>query len=113
MQLDIKQRLLLSQILPTTGNVITLRLLEDIRKALSFPEEEIQALKLTFGPTGTRWDEDAETAKPKAIAIGKTAFNVICNELKRLNDIGQLHFEMIPLYDMFVEGKAEPDPVPE
>ncbi len=103
MLLNVKQRLLLLNIIPDEGNYDTLKIVRDQQNLLSFNEEELKRLKIVREGEMYQWDEAAD--EPVDISIGEMAFNVIKTALRRLNDEGKLQMEFLPLYEYFVEGE--------
>ncbi len=106
MNLTIKDRFLLLSILPHEGDISTIRIVRDLRAALSFSEEEHARLKVETrqSPQGTtfKWDETApQTAE---IEIKPKAFSVIQAALLELGNQKKLTEDFIPLWDAF-----EPD----
>lgn len=114
MKLTISERVSLLNVLPPQGNVVTLRIVQELRTELGFTEKELKAYKMKNTPSEgggsfITWDEDfAKTTKE--IKIGKVANGVIVGALKKLDRQQQLHITMLPLYDKFVDGKEEEKP---
>ena len=110
MDFNITDRFALLNILPMQGSIVTLRLVQELKMSLSFSEEEIEKWKinnkLIEGGAIVTWDEDF-TNETKDIKIGKATATVIKQILTRLSNQSQLRFDAIPLYEKFVEGKAE------
>ena len=70
MELSIKERLLLSGVLPQQGNIATLKIVRQLKEDLSFSEEEFKEINLQkSGEDGFRWDKDIS----KDIQIGEKA----------------------------------------
>lgn len=98
MELTVKERLVLLQALPPTGNLTELRIIRELRDGLSFSEEEHKEFGIVFGDTGVRWEDTAAT---KEIEIGDVARSIIVRRLKELNRQGQLtedHLDIIPKF---------------
>ena len=110
MKLNVGERIALLNVLPPQGNAVTLRIVNELQKELSFSEEEIKQLgiKNTVNPDGTtsiRWDIGMSDYQ-KDINIGEAAKGIITEQLKRLDAQNQLHITMLPLYEKFVEKDA-------
>lgn len=102
MILGVKERLILQAILPKEGNIITLRILQDVRSELSFDEGEIAMLKLETTDEGRMtWDQLMEPKCQKDISIGPTLFKLIRAELDKLNAEDKLPIDAISLWDKF------------
>ena len=102
MLLDIRDRLLILSVLPNEGNILTIRILRDLKNALSFTEEEIKEHGIKEAAEGfTTWNAPYS----KDIAIGEKATDIIKDVLKAKSDSRKLSIEMIDLYERFVETK--------
>ena len=133
MLLTIKERFAISSLLPSQGDILTLKDLRILREDLAVSQEdrkevqfftEFKCPKCAIGdvfpapvkcgicdawmrPTGqvgcSNWDFTKE------IAIPDYLFEVIITTLKRMNDHKQLKESHIGIYDRFV-GSKEPTP---
>lgn len=101
MELGVADRLRLLSILPSEGNLVTLKIVRDLQQELSFSEAELTALKVRQEGTRVMWDETAETLK--AIPIGEKATDIIVDRLKELNRQQKLTLEILPLYERFIK----------
>lgn len=109
MKLNIPERIILLNILPLEGDVITLRLLMELKKNLGFTEEEIAKWSLTTKIPQDKtpyvvWNDDF-TKETKDIIIGATMKSIITLQLRKLDESKKLRMEMISLYERFVDGK--------
>lgn len=114
MELRIAQRFLISNLLPEESNIDILRIVKELKMALSFSEEELKEKFIRReGDTYTWGDPENEDVvaaakavdEPVDIPIGERAFDVIKSTLNTVNNQGKLLMEFIPLYEHFVEGK--------
>jgi len=107
MELNIAERIALLGVLPAQGSIVTLRIVQELRMALSFSEKEMKDWKITNkkveGGAVITWDEDFAD-KTKDIMIGKAAMGIIKQGLLQLDAQKQLRLDMIPLYEKFVEA---------
>ncbi len=103
MLLNVKQRLLLLNILPNEGTYDVLKIVRDQQALLSFTEEEHKRLKIQRQDGVFVWDEPADV--PVEVHIGEVAATVVKRALRQLNEEGQLQMEFLPLYEHFVDGK--------
>jgi len=104
--LNIKQRLLLMNILPDNGNYDTLKIVRKQQEHLGISDEEHQRLQIKREGDLIKWDESKD--EPVEIEIGEVAGHIIKRELIRLDSDGQLQMEFLPLYEHFVEGEDWP-----
>lgn len=109
MKLTILERLMLLGLLPREGNVLTLKIVRDLKSVLSFSEEEIKEYELkspTDNPNVFTWKKEANTVTAE-VKIGEVAHSIIVEALKKLNDEKKLTEAHISIYDKFVDGKVE------
>ena len=106
MILTVEERVIISNLLSQyRGDITTVRIVHELRMALSFSEKERKALQ--FRPSGSgdiQWKVAA--AKPKNIVIGESALKIISDSFKAQSRKGLLAESHIPIYDRFV--KEEP-----
>ena len=102
MELGVKQRLvLLGTLTGVTGNVAELRILRELREALSFSEEEHKALKLIVNDGQMNWNTKAD--QPVEIEVGDVARGIVVKQLKALSDQGELADDHLDIIDLFPE----------
>ena len=100
MELSVLERLMLLDTLPQEGDITTIRIVRELREALSFGEEESARIELRTESGRTEWKQDAET--PKDVDIGPRATAVIVGALEELNKQKKLNEQHIPLFDKFM-----------
>lgn len=102
MILTVKERIILGLIVPKEGNIVTLKLVQDVRSELSFDEGEIALLKLDTTDEGRMvWDPLMEPKCQKEISIGPALFKLIRAELDKLDSESKLPIDAISLWDKF------------
>ena len=104
MELTVKERILLADILPGSGDISTIRISNDLRNDLSFSEEEHDIYGFRSpeeNPNAIFWDMDAP--QEKDIEIGKKASKLIEDALKKLDENGGVTVDHISLFDKFME----------
>ena len=104
MELTILERLMLNGILPAQGNIFTLKIIQELKMALAFSEEEIEEHEIAKleDNRGLKWKPESNEWV-KDISIGPKAMSVIVEELERRNEAKELTAEFISLYDKFME----------
>lgn len=100
MKLKIAERIILQQILPKEGDIVSIRIIRDLQNALSFSEAEIKQFKIRQEDGRVHWNDDAE----KEIKIGNQALVIIVDALKKINETKKLDINLISIYEKFVEG---------
>lgn len=102
MELSTLERVMLLQVLPREGDITTLRLVRQLREALSFSEQEHQDYNIRNEGLRIAWNDAGEQAK-KAVDLGPKALLVIADALKQRSKEKKLTPEYVDLYDRFVE----------
>lgn len=100
MELTITDRLVLLQVLPKEGDIITIKIIKDLIDSLSFSEKELKDYSITIQDNAVNWDE--KKAQNKKVEIGPKALSVIVSELEKLNSEKKLTIEHLPVYDKFL-----------
>ena len=102
MQLTVIERIGLLSILPEHGNFITLKIIRQLREALSFTEDEIKVLEIKQDGNQVVWNP-AVNPEGTNIPVGEKATDVIVDSLKKLNEENKLTAQHLTLYEKFVE----------
>jgi len=102
-ELGVKERLQLLTILPTEGDAITLRIIQDLRRELSFTEEETERFQIVANGQTVNWNRELEI--PKAVEMGPKALGLIRERLSELSESKKLLLDYLPLYEHFVSGE--------
>jgi len=98
MELTTLERLVLLNMLPAEGDITTLRIVRELREALSFSEEEHARLDIRQDDGRLVWTDDGST---KEVDIGPKAHRLIAGQLESLNADGKLTEQHLPLCDTF------------
>jgi len=101
MKLNTLSRLILLNTLPKEGNIMTLKIVRELREELSFSEEEHKELNFREQDGKLSWDMITEDEKK--IEIGEKATDVIVETLKKLDRENKLHEDHLPIWEMFIE----------
>lgn len=96
--LSVRDRLLLLHTLPQEGDILTLKIVTDLKADLGFSEQEIAELKMKVDAGQVKWDGD----RMKSVTFGPKAFTMIGDTLRRLSDEKKLGIDFVRLYDQFV-----------
>lgn len=107
MELTVKERLVLLNVIPKEGDFVTLKVVRKLREALSFNEEEIEKWQFTNEQEGrmtmTRWDDSID--QNANVNFGEKATDMIVVALKKLDEEKKLTDDHFSLYEKFVEVK--------
>lgn len=99
MTLTIKERLLLGSILPEKGDITTLRLVRQLREAVSFSEEEHARLKIKNENGMVQWDPGAP--QESEVPIGPKAHAIVSDTLTEMSKAKALTDDFVSLWDKF------------
>ena len=102
MLLDAGERLVLLSLLPVEGDLTAIRIVHELKQALSFTEEEHKSLNFRTDEEGfTTWDSGVNSVKD--IPIGRKAHEQVQNALDGLNAEKKLTENHLSLWDKFSE----------
>lgn len=106
--LNLPQRIQLLSILPLEGNVLTLRIARELREQLSLTEEEHAEFGVSVEQKGANvtytWTNRPAAEAMKDFRFKPLAASMIADALKNLDEASKLTAELLPLYEIFVEG---------
>lgn len=102
MILSVLDRVVLLTALPKEGSYLTVKILMDLRMAVSFNEKEMKKFNLKIDDeTGmTTWDN--KNAGDIEIPIGEKATDIIVVAFEKLDKEGHINSEMIETYEKFI-----------
>ena len=101
MQLGVGDRLAVLSILPREGDLATVRIVHDLRQALSFTEEEHAAFEIRNEGEGVAWAADKDVLKD--ITIGPKAYVLIAETLERMNTESTLTEDHLGAWEKFCD----------
>jgi hypothetical protein len=102
MKLNLLERILILGILPKETNFVTLRIIKDLEKSLSFTEEEIKEYNIRQEGQNINWNIEGNVEKE--IQIGEKATDIIVESLKKLNEQNKLTMQFFSTYDKFIKS---------
>lgn len=103
MKLGVSERLVLLNLLPAEGNIITLRVVQQLRMDLAFSEEELAAAEIVQKGDQFTWNATAAGSVTKDVPVGDATRGMVVEALKALDNERKLTALHIPLYEQFVE----------
>jgi hypothetical protein len=103
MELTVKERLVLMNMLPKEANFTTLKIMRKFNEALSFNEAEHKALN--FRTEGDKLSWDFTMIVTKDVEVGDFATELIRAHLKKLDKDNKLTEDHFSLFEKFVEGE--------
>jgi hypothetical protein len=113
MKLTVAERICLLQILPTQGDFLTIKRLEEARSAINLTEDESTTFGIVIEQSGEgnkiTWKENGSAD----IQIGEVVYDQIVTVLKKMNEDKTLESKYITLYEKFVEKKDTTPEIPE
>ncbi len=100
MLLGFLERMALLTILPREGNIVTLKIVRQLREELAPSEEEATKYGIDFNERGVSW----KTEPPeKEIIIGEKATDIVVRALKDADAMGKLTESHISVYEKFIK----------
>jgi len=100
MELNIKQRLMLLNVVPVEGVRMTdLRIARELQLRLGFTEEEQARFGFVQEDTRLTWNQKADV--PVDIQIGPRAHALIVDALKKLDEDKKLTLDHVDVWELF------------
>ena len=103
MKLNLFERITLLSVLPKEGDFVTLRIVKDLKSALSVSEKEFKEFEITQEGPNTKWN--AKGSEEREIKVGEKATDIIIEALKQLDKEKKLTEQHFTVYEKFVEVK--------
>ena len=109
MRLTIAERMSLLDLLPLQGNVVTLRLVQDLRMKVALTGEEIDKWQVKQIPSESggvlvRWAPEFDKTRTE-IPMSDHEKGIVTREIMQRESKSQLTMNALPLYDYFVDNK--------
>ncbi len=104
MELGVGDRIVLLSILPSAGDLLTVRIVHDLKQALSFSEEEHESLQIKVEGDKITWGGDDEV---KEIPIGPRAHVLVGDTLKELDKEKAITEDHLGLWEKFIDEREE------
>lgn len=104
-ELNIKERLVLSQALPREGNLVRMRMVQDLQQRLGFSEEEQEAIGFEQEGEQVRWKQDIVLVKD--VALGPRALVLILDTLRAADQGNKLTLDLLELCNRFGYPEGE------
>ena len=102
-KLDVMERLVLGNILPESGNRLSLRVVMDLRRKIEFDAKEQEELEMTVDGTSIGWKKDKENPDGYEYEMELKELEMIRGSLKKLDDNEKLEPKHLTLWDKFME----------
>jgi hypothetical protein len=99
MKLDVGERIRLLGILPEKGNLLTLKIVRELRDDLSFSEKDHKDMGLKVTQDRITWDDKA---KKKDVKFGDQAKELVEKVLRELNEKDELTLPDLDLWEKFI-----------
>lgn len=97
MQLTLRDRLIILNILPTEGNFITMTAKHDLIEKIKVTQDEIVSLKIESTPEGgIKWDGTKD--EEKEFEITELELKLVKEKLKKLDEEGKLNDDILIIY---------------
>lgn len=109
-ELNLSERLQVIEILPREGNIISLRLVHDLKMKLSPTQKEIKDWKISVIGNGQIQFSQKANALRKKLVFLPAEIDLIKKQFTDLSNQNKLSVDMIGVYDIFFkneDSKAE------
>jgi transposase-like protein len=95
MKLNIKERLLMSQLYPQQGNIAQQILVRDISKKVGITQDELKEYGIkSLENGGLTWEKDAE----KEVALSGAELNLLKEQVAKLDKENRVTMELLDLF---------------
>ncbi len=101
MELGVVDRVVLLSILPSEGDVTRLRIVRDLKRELSFTEDELERIKFSYSSPEQVSGYEGEDEQ-RDVDIGPQALAVVVARFTELNGMQQLTDYYLDTYDKFM-----------
>ncbi len=101
MKLTVLERVTLMQILPGEDNLVTMRIVRELKNECSLGEDEMKKLKVVQKGDQFQWDDKIDNKNPKDVPIGLKATEIIVEALKKLIESKKIEDRHIDLCERF------------
>ena len=98
MDFTVEERLATLGLLPPEGNLLTMKVVHELRQALAFSEEDHAILKFEQSDGQLRWNNGVG---PKEVKVGPKASGVVYDELEKLDKDEKLNVSHLLLCEKF------------
>ncbi len=100
MKFEVEDRLVILNVLPKEGDIMTVRILRDLALKMGLTAKEQEDIEIKELPNGQiKWN--LEKAKAKEIEILDPEKKAIADALEEFNKQKKLNFGQIKLYELF------------
>lgn len=103
MKLNVMDRLVIINTLPSEGNLITLKIIRDLKNQLGITEDEYKEFDFVQDSKGFKWNEKG--AIEKTFDISDVTMDIIKKSLKSVEEKNKLTLEMLPSYEKIMSEK--------
>ena len=107
MNLSIKERLIILNILPNQETYANMLVVRDLKAQVGFSEEDHRHFEIVEEDGNVTWNP--EKTETKDIAIGITAFEVIKKAFRKIDSDGGITVDFMDIYKRFVEDEPTVD----
>lgn len=102
MKMTMKERFLLLHLLPQKENMMTLRIIADLKSNLPPTEEEVREYDMRQEGNNILWDTEKDNLE-KEIPIGEKAMDICIKALKDADNKRILTAEYFSLWEKFIK----------
>ena len=103
MELSLLERIQIQNVLPKEGDILTLRLTQDILKKVEISAQEIEKFEIVGNGQTITWN-DKGTKSKKEVIFTQAEIQLVKTKVAKLDSEKKLTFQMLSLHEKFVEG---------
>ena len=104
MHLSVAERIHLLGLLPQSGNLLTMKIVRDLRGELGFSEKELKEWEIANDGDNISWNDQVQE---KDIEVGEKTHQMVADALKALDENGGITEQHLSLCDKFLLVMAE------
>ena len=108
MELTFNDRLIFFQLYPDRGNIITLRLIKDIRDKVDFAAKEVDKYKIKASTDGrVTWDKNLDVEMGFAIDLTNSELEFLKDRIRELDNSKSIPFSLLSLCEKINKESSE------
>jgi len=105
--LNLPARIRLIDLLPARGNLVTLKVVQDLTMKLALSQIEIQLWKVLVDGNSVTWDPTLDLSKTLvSYDLGTEEVKIVCQAILRADGEERLTVSDLPLAQLFLEEKS-------
>ena len=100
-KMTVFERLIFMSVMPSSGNILTLRLAQDLRQRIGFDAKEQTEFEMTSDDGNVSWNNDKAVEKEFEFELKE--MELVQGALKKLDETESLKSDHVTLWEKFME----------